>query len=95
VALSTAVGWYRDVLQAALLGDALPLRNDDVAAAVRAAAARHLPAVRLRQLEVVCDTLEALGRNANRMLALETMLLWLREIERGNTVAVTSWTRTP
>ena len=47
---------------------------------------------RLRQLEAVCDTLEALGRNANRMLALETMLLWLREIERGRSAAVTPWT---
>jgi hypothetical protein len=36
----------------------------------------------LRQLEVVCDTIDALGRNANRVLALETMLLALRALER-------------
>jgi hypothetical protein len=30
----------------------------------------------------VCDTITGLGKNANRMLSVETMLLWLREIER-------------
>ena len=82
-ALSAVVAWYRDVLQTALVGDELPLRNPSFAPAVRTAAARLSPAARLRQLEVVCDTLDGLGRNANRMLAVETMLLWLREVERG------------
>ena len=48
----------------------------------RSAASRRSPAVLLRQLEVVCDTIGDLEQNANRMLSLETMLLWLREIER-------------
>jgi len=43
----------------------------------------HVVARLLRQLEVVCDTIGALEKNANRMLSVETMLLWLREIERG------------
>jgi DNA polymerase-3 subunit delta' len=81
-ALSAAATWYRDILQTSLVGDELPLRNRGAADAIRAAAARLSPAALLRQLEVVCDTIDALGKNANRMLSLETMLLWLREIER-------------
>jgi hypothetical protein len=82
-ALVAAVGWYRDVLATALAGDALPLRNPEAAGAVRSAAARLPPVARLRQLEVVCDTMVGLEKNANRMLSLETMLLWLRDIERA------------
>jgi hypothetical protein len=82
-ALSATVTWYRDVLQTALVGDALPLRTPDAAVAVRAAAARSGAGALLRQLEGVCDTIVALERNANRMLALETMFLWLRDIDRG------------
>ena len=82
-ALAATLSWYRDVLQAGLVGDALPLRNPDAAAAVRAAAADLSSADVLRQLEGVCDTILALERNANRVLALETMLLWLRDIARG------------
>jgi DNA polymerase-3 subunit delta' len=81
--LAAAVSWYRDVLESALLGEEAHLRNPDVAPAVLAAAARLPAAARLRQLEAVCGTLDALGRNANRMLAVETMLLRLRAIERG------------
>jgi DNA polymerase-3 subunit delta' len=82
-ALSTAVAWYRDLLHTALAGDALALANGDAAAALAAAAARTTPARVLRQLEAVCASLEAVARNANRTLALETMLLALRAIERG------------
>ena len=81
-ALSAAVAWYRDVLETSLVGDGLPLRNPEAAAAIRTAAARRPPVARLRQLETVCDTIAALEQNANRMLSLETMLLWLRDIER-------------
>jgi DNA polymerase-3 subunit delta' len=81
-ALAATTAFYRDVLQTALLGDALPLRNPTTVDAVRATAARLSPAALLRQLAVVCDTIVGLGRNANRMLSVETMLLWLREIER-------------
>jgi DNA polymerase-3 subunit delta' len=82
-ALGAAVGWYRDVLGTALGVDAVPRRNPQRADAIRAAAGRHSPAQVLRQLAVVCDTLDALGRNANQQLALETMLLGLRDVERA------------
>jgi len=84
-ALGTTAAWYRDVLETALTGDP-PRRNPDAAAAVRAAADRSPPARALRQLDVVCDTIDALGRNANRVLALETMLLALRALERDGAV---------
>jgi DNA polymerase-3 subunit delta' len=83
-ALSTTVSWYRDVLHARIAGDALPLRNRDVADAVAAAATVAQPSRVLRQLATVCDTIGALERNANRMLAVETMLLRLRALERGD-----------
>jgi hypothetical protein len=40
-----------------------------------------LPRV-LRALDTVCDTIRDVERNANRVLALETMLLALRALER-------------
>jgi DNA polymerase-3 subunit delta' len=80
--LGTVASWYRDVLEAGLSSD-LALRNREAAAAVRAAAARTPTSVVLRQLATVCDTILALERNANRVLALETMLLSLRSLERG------------
>ena len=82
-ALGAAVAWYRDVLGMALGVDAAPRRNPQRALAVQAAAARLAPPAILRQLAVVCGTLDALGRNANQQLALETMLLELRDLERG------------
>jgi DNA polymerase-3 subunit delta' len=91
-ALAAAVAFYRDVLQVALGADALPIRSTGADAVVRAAAGRRPAAARLRQLEVVCDTLDLLGRNANRHLALETMLLLLRDLERG---AASAWDSPP
>lgn len=85
-ALAAIVSWYRDVLHATL-GTAGDPANHDAAAAVRAAAAGRSPVRVLRQLEAVCGTIDALGRNASRVLALETMLLTLREIERGGEAA--------
>jgi len=32
----------------------------------------------------VCDTIRDIERNANRTLAIETLLLWLRQVERGD-----------
>jgi DNA polymerase-3 subunit delta' len=88
-ALAAALGWYRDVLETAVGGGDVALRNPAAASAVRAAADRiAVPAV-LRQLELVCDTIADLENNANRMLSVDTMLLSLREIERG------SWTSAP
>jgi DNA polymerase-3 subunit delta' len=86
-ALAAATAFYRDVLQTVLLGDALPLRNPAGAEGVRAAAVRLSSDALLRQLAVVCDTIADLGKNANRMLSIETMLLWLREIERETAAA--------
>ena len=82
-ALGAAVAWYRDVLGLALGVDAAPRRHPRRAPAIQAAAARLAPPAILRQLAVVCGTLDALGRNANQQLALETMLLELRDLERG------------
>jgi hypothetical protein len=48
-----------------------------------AAAAQTTPEVVLRQLERLCDTIAALEHNANRVLAIETMLLALRRLDRG------------
>jgi DNA polymerase-3 subunit delta' len=93
VALTTAVGWYRDLLQHALGVPDLPLHTPEAAAAIDAAASRLDPAGRLRQLEAVCDTLDAIGRNANRQLAVETMLLRLRDLERRRPTP--AWTSIP
>ncbi len=91
-ALAVVVAWYRDVLWT-MLGDAGGgLRNPDRAEHIRAAAAHGSPATVLRQLEVACDTIQSIGRNANRSLALETMLLLLRHLERGGSSA-DAWTR--
>jgi hypothetical protein len=81
-ALEVAVTWYRDLLGLVLGADADPLRNPDASGPLRVAAARLTPDAVLRALEEVCDTLTALSRNANRVLAIETMLLDLRRIER-------------
>ncbi len=95
-AFATLLAWYRDVLETSLLGEQAELRNVDATSAVRAAAGRP-PVTALRQLEAVCDTIAAVESNANRMLSLETMLLWLREIDRGTGTAVPGgppWTST-
>lgn len=95
-ALAAVVAFYRDLLQVGLGAGTLPLRTAGAEDVVQASARRQPPAARLRQLEAVCDTLEALGRNANRQLSLETMLIMLRDIERGGTGMAdgSSWIRT-
>jgi DNA polymerase-3 subunit delta' len=89
-ALGIVASWYRDVLGQALGGQTLA--NPDHAAAIATAAATHPPVRLLRQLERVCDTIRDVERNANRVLALETMLLALRELERGGR-GEEAWTR--
>ncbi len=89
--LATALAWYRDVLETALAGDAAALRNPAAADAVRLAARRLSPPALLRQLEAVYDTITALEKNANRMLAVDTMLLSLRAIERGAGLDASPW----
>jgi DNA polymerase-3 subunit delta' len=77
-ALAAIVSWYRNLLAAMLAVD-----HPRVTDATRAAAAGRRPTVVLRQLGLVCDTIAAIEQNANRTLALETLLLDLREVERG------------
>jgi DNA polymerase-3 subunit delta' len=83
VALETTVSWYRDLLGLVVDGAETELRNVDADAPLRATASRSTLARVLGALETVCDTIRAVERNANRTLALETMLLGLRRIERG------------
>jgi DNA polymerase-3 subunit delta' len=83
VALETALSWYRDLLALAVDEAEGTLRNVDALPALRAVAAHTtVPAV-LGALETVCDTIRAIEQNANRVLALETMLLTLRRLERA------------
>jgi DNA polymerase-3 subunit delta' len=82
-ALETTVAWYRDLLGLVVTGPKTALSNLDADAALRAAASRLSAEAVLRALDAACDTIRAVERNANRVLALETMLLQLRRIERG------------
>jgi DNA polymerase-3 subunit delta' len=91
-ALDAVVSWYRDLL-GIVAGGAGPVRNADVEAQLRGTAARSSLDGVLRQLEAVCDTIDLIERNANRVLALETMLLVLRRLERGPG-RVAAWTST-
>ena len=93
-AMEVVTAWYRDLLALVLHADAASLRNPDAADALRAAAARTTAEAVLRQLEAVCDTARALERNANRVLALETLFLVLRRLERGEALPPT-WTTAP
>jgi DNA polymerase-3 subunit delta' len=83
VALETAVSWYRDLLAFAVGDDEAAPRNADVVPALRAVAARTTVRTVLGALETVCDTIRAVEQNANRVLALEAMLLLLRRLERA------------
>ncbi len=91
-ALEAMVSWCRDLL-ALVAGADAPLRNPDAADALRAAAARSSIRGVLHQLQAVCATIEAIERNANRALALETMLLAMRRLER-DPERVPAWTNT-
>jgi DNA polymerase-3 subunit delta' len=81
-ALGVVASWYRDLLGASVGEGADRLRNPGAAAAVHRVGSGSDTSARLRQLATVCDTMTAIARNANRQLALETMLLELRDIER-------------
>ena len=82
-ALAVMLGWYRDALGLALGVDATPRRNPDAAVTLRALAEQQPPPTLLRALRIVCATVDDVGRNANRQLALETMLFDIRDLERG------------
>ena len=89
--LGAALAWYRDVVGLVVDPAASPRRNPDHADAIRTVAARLTLDAALRQLRTVCATVEDIEHNANRQLALETLLLRLRAIERGDPEAE-SWT---
>jgi DNA polymerase-3 subunit delta' len=82
-AVAIALTWYRDLLAHACGVPTSAYRNPDVTDTLRTVAARTTPEIVLRQLEQLCDTIAALERNANRVLAIETMLLALRRLDRG------------
>jgi len=84
-AMDVLLAWYRDLLAHACGTPELAGRNPDLAPTLAAAAGRHDPDIVLRQLERVCDSVTQLERNANRVLAIETMLLALRRLDRGAT----------
>jgi hypothetical protein len=82
-ALAAAASWYRDLLTLVAGGSDDGVRNLDVTAPLRTSAAgTSVPRV-LRALDTVCDTIRAVEGNANKVLALETMLLALRRLERA------------
>jgi len=80
--LAAVLSWHRDLLHLAIDGPDAAVANVDHRPALEAAAARRTPATALRLLEVVCDTVDAVDRNANKTLAIETMLLALRRLYR-------------
>lgn len=83
-ALAVVLGWYRDAIGLALGVDRTPRRTPDAAAGLHALATRLSPVRLLRALEIVCATIDDLSRNANKQLALETMLFEMRDIESGH-----------
>ena len=84
VGLEAAVAWYRDLLALVAEGPGAPIRNPDVAEALQHTAGRTSIATVLRALDVLCATIRAIERNANRVLALETTLFALRRLELGH-----------
>jgi len=65
------------VLRFVLLGQEGVVRYQDCLSAVAEAAADRTATEALRQLTLVYDTMQALGRNANRQLAVEDLLIQL------------------
>jgi DNA polymerase-3 subunit delta' len=92
-ALEAIASWYRDLLGLVVGAGDAP-RNPEMAAAAEASAAHSTVHGVLRQLEAVCATIEAIEGNANKALALETLLLDLRRIERDPERAP-RWTTSP
>ena len=82
-ALDVALGWYRDLLAHSCGVPGIAGRHPDLTATLARSAGRTTTEIVLRQLERLCDTILALERNANRILAVETMLLALRRLDRS------------
>lgn len=75
--LELVLSWYEEVLRCAALGQASVLRYRECLDTVSRMAAVLGVSGALRQLTIVYDTIQALGRNANKQLAIEDMLLQL------------------
>jgi len=73
--LELVLSWYEEVLRCAVLGQDSVVRYRDCLPAVTQAAAALGVSGALRQLSLVYDTIQALGRNANKQLTVEDMLL--------------------
>ena len=75
--LEIVLSWYEEVLRYAVLGAEEVVRHQNCLLAISQFAMRLGIEGALQQLAIVYDTLQALGRNANRQLAVENMLLQL------------------
>jgi hypothetical protein len=75
--LELVLFWYEELLRYVLLGPEDVVRYQDCLPALAQAATGLNATEALRQLTLVYDTMQALGRNANRQLAVEDMLLQL------------------
>jgi DNA polymerase-3 subunit delta' len=75
--LELVLAWYEEVLHYTLLEREGVIRYQDCLPVLVEAATKVGTAGALRQLNCVYDTIQALGRNANRQLAVEDMLLQL------------------
>jgi DNA polymerase-3 subunit delta' len=80
--LEIMLSWYEEVLRYVLLGQEGVVRYQDYLPAVAEAAAGLDVPDALRQVILVYDTMQALGRNANRQLAVEDLLIQLAERAR-------------
>jgi DNA polymerase-3 subunit delta' len=76
--LAIVLSWYEEVLRYALLGTEGVARHQECLSTIAKLAARLGADGALRKLSVVYATIQALGRNANRQLAVEDMLLQLQ-----------------
>jgi DNA polymerase III subunit delta' len=76
--LAIILSWYEEVWRYALLGIEGVVRHQECLHTIAKLAARLGVDGALRRLSVVYATIQALGRNANRQLAVEDMLLQLK-----------------
>lgn len=77
--LEIVLSWYEEVFRYAVLGNDGVVRHQSCLPAITQLATRLGVEGALQQLTIVYDTLQALGRNANRQLAVEDMLLRLSQ----------------
>jgi DNA polymerase-3 subunit delta' len=75
--LEIVLSWYEEVFRYAVLGADGVVRHQSCLPAITQLATRLGVEGALQQLTIVYDTLQALGRNANRQLTVEDMLLQL------------------